>query len=296
MANPQYEEGFAKLANEILDHIAKASLNGSQLRIVIAVWRYTYGFSRKEHELSIEFLAQATEMHPVQVRRELKTLIARKVITVQKEEAGTRPRLISFNKDYDQWIEGTNSLPLSTNRSDDEKTNPLPLEGTNQFSLEGTNPLPKKEKRKKEIKPPRQSKKYDEGSTYFKMAHYFQNKLIEMAANEEFNHASIGNADLQKWADIMRLMVENDKVDKRVAQNVMDWVVTDPFWKTNVLSAKTLREKFPQLVLKMKSAKKPGSSSKFDADKERLQKMYEDDLREEIGGNATVRPDQIELS
>jgi len=62
---------------------------------------------------------------------------------------------------------------------------------------------------------------------------------------------------LQSWADDMRLLIEKDQVDKRLAKNVMDWVENDDFWRKNILSAKKLRQKFTDLAIKMNGEMKP---------------------------------------
>ncbi|OCA84564.1 hypothetical protein A8F94_17345 [Bacillus sp. FJAT-27225] len=88
------------------------------------------------------------------------------------------------------------------------------------------------------------------------MAKYFHEKVTEAAKAEGLEHLII-KADLQRWSDDMRKLVELDKVDKKLAGHVMNWVVTDPFWKKNILSAKKLREKFPQLAMQMKASQSP---------------------------------------
>lgn len=98
--------------------------------------------------------------------------------------------------------------------------------------------------------------KYPEGNSYLNMAKYFYQKVSAVAKQEGIGHLII-KADLQKWADEMRKLVEINKVDKQLAKDVMDWVTQDNFWKTNVLSAKKLREKFSELAIKMKAANKP---------------------------------------
>lgn len=99
----QLENGFTRLANEILEHIAKTKLNGSQFRIVMAIFRFTYGFNRKEHAMSISFLAEATDMAKRQVQRELTTLIEAGIIKVVQEATHSSPAVLSFNKYFDQW-------------------------------------------------------------------------------------------------------------------------------------------------------------------------------------------------
>lgn len=103
MASPQIENGYTRIANELLDKLAGTKLNGTQFRILMVVFRYTYGFQRKEHELSETFIASATGIHKQQVKRELKNLIDRGIVNVLKQATFTEPRTISFNKNYKQW-------------------------------------------------------------------------------------------------------------------------------------------------------------------------------------------------
>jgi phage replication O-like protein O len=133
MASPQLENGYTKIADEILEVLPKYKFNGSQMRILMVILRYTYGFSRKQHELSLTFISEATGMNRTQVRRELNTLIAKNVILVLKEASFRKPRVIAFNKNYDQWqverelirAQGTNSLPVSE-KANTQGTNSLP--------------------------------------------------------------------------------------------------------------------------------------------------------------------------
>lgn len=115
MASPQIENGYTRIANELLDKLAETKMNGTQFRILMIVFRYTYGFQRKEHELSETFIANATSIHKQQIKRELKDLIDRKIITVVRQATFTDPRVISFNKNYKQWkgIQVSKTIPGS---------------------------------------------------------------------------------------------------------------------------------------------------------------------------------------
>jgi hypothetical protein len=42
MANPQPEDGYTILANEILEAMARTKLSPTQYRLLFVVWRYTY--------------------------------------------------------------------------------------------------------------------------------------------------------------------------------------------------------------------------------------------------------------
>lgn len=103
MAKPQLEDGFTRIANEILDVVMKTKFNGTQYKIVMAIWRYTYGFNRKKHEFSLNFLAEATQTHKQQIKKELDRLIEMNVLTVYKEAGFNTSREIGFNKYYNKW-------------------------------------------------------------------------------------------------------------------------------------------------------------------------------------------------
>lgn len=235
MAGPQLEDGYTRIANEILEQVARHRFNGTQIRLLLIVWRYTYGYGRKEAEFSLSFLASLIGAARSQVDRELSALIERRVLEVVAGGKG-KPRLLRFNKDSSSWQDG----PPRERKLKPEQVE-LPIEAP-----PATEPPPKKKKREKRT--------YAKDNTYYRMAEYFHGKIVEMAAAIGFSHASIAKADLQRWADDFRRLVEMDKVeDKRLIRDVIDWVTADPFWQVNVLSAKKLREKFPDLALRMKA-------------------------------------------
>ena len=99
----QLEDGFTRIADQILEEIPKYKLNGTQFRILMVVWRYTYGFSRKDHELSLTFFDKATGLGKTQIDRELKNLIDYDVLKVTQESTYTQSRKLGFNKNFDQW-------------------------------------------------------------------------------------------------------------------------------------------------------------------------------------------------
>ena len=52
MANPQKENGYTAIANEVLEQLVKAGLLGSELSMAIFVIRKTWGFQKKEDIIS----------------------------------------------------------------------------------------------------------------------------------------------------------------------------------------------------------------------------------------------------
>jgi phage replication O-like protein O len=135
VANVQIEHGFTKIANEILEQMALVKLSPIQYRIILVIWRYTYGFNRKEHKCSLSFLSKATNYDQRQLQRELQKLEQRKIISQEVKKG--RPRLISFNKNYDEWLEET-SVGSSTMGKVTKGTIGSSTKGTIGSSTKGT--------------------------------------------------------------------------------------------------------------------------------------------------------------
>lgn len=103
MARPQIENGFTKIAHELLDAICRFKFNGAQLRIIMKIWRLTYGYNRIDHDFSISFLSEETGLSESAVKKELKTLIDSSVLIVTEKATRSTSRRLSFNKNYDDW-------------------------------------------------------------------------------------------------------------------------------------------------------------------------------------------------
>ncbi|QXJ39555.1 Bacteriophage replication protein O [Parageobacillus caldoxylosilyticus] len=103
MADVQLEHGYTKIANEILERLALTKLSPTQFRLILVIWRYTYGFNRKDHAMSLSFLAEATGVHKQRVKQELDKLIESNIIIVTEEGTFSKSRKLAFNKNYDTW-------------------------------------------------------------------------------------------------------------------------------------------------------------------------------------------------
>ena len=103
MANPQKENGSTDIANELLEVIYSSNFNAPQLDIIYCLIRYTYGFHRKSHKLSINFISRATKRHKITISKELAKLIDKNVINVEQKSTYSTSRILSLNKDYSTW-------------------------------------------------------------------------------------------------------------------------------------------------------------------------------------------------
>ena len=87
---------------------------------------------------------------------------------------------------------------------------------------------------------------YDDN--HFQLAEYFYNQILK-------NNPEHKKPNLEKWANDVRLMMDNDKRTEEQIKYLMKWVQQDSFEMSNVLSPSKLRERFDPLVMKVKKEK-----------------------------------------
>lgn len=101
--NPQLENGYTRVANEILEAAAKLPLSAAQFRILMLIWRYSYGYNKKDCALSVNFIAAATGIDKRHIRREINELVQMNILHIETEATSSSSRVFSFNKHYDTW-------------------------------------------------------------------------------------------------------------------------------------------------------------------------------------------------
>ena len=103
MANPQLENGYTKIANELLEALFQLNISGREMRILFYILRRTYGFNCKKALISLSEISAATGIKRNHVQENLKRLLDRNVISIQANH-GIKPQEISVVKDYEKWI------------------------------------------------------------------------------------------------------------------------------------------------------------------------------------------------
>lgn len=96
MASPQCEDGFTKIANEIVDKLAQINLSKYEWRVLWAVFRKTYGWKKILDFISITQLEEITGLDRRNVSRTKRSLLNKNMLISKGNKLG-------FNKDYDSW-------------------------------------------------------------------------------------------------------------------------------------------------------------------------------------------------
>ena len=94
---------------------------------------------------------------------------------------------------------------------------------------------------------------------YSDLARFLESKVRENVPHHRFT----GKDYLASWAREFRLMVERDKIPIESVRAVLEWSLQDEFWRINILSAGTFREKFGRLEAKAKAGSGRGKSESW---------------------------------
>jgi phage replication O-like protein O len=104
MANPQLEDGYTPIANEILDALARIRVPGCARQVLDVIIRKTYGWGKKADRISLSQLSEATRLSRVYVVKARHTLEQMNLIKLGVTQKGNGTETTYwFNKDYETW-------------------------------------------------------------------------------------------------------------------------------------------------------------------------------------------------
>jgi len=147
---------------------------------------------------------------------------------------------------------------------------PSPLKDPKENSLSPLRGPQEKEKEKekdKDLEKDKEKEEEEEDARAHENAKYIPlaEKLIGRISQNDPDHFKNKNAEkiALTWANDIRLLVERDGRSPTLVEKVIDWCQSDTFWKTNILSAGSLRKQFAKLMMQMKTDKKARASPQY---------------------------------
>ncbi len=84
----QLEDGYSKLANSLVEKLARTILSVNEAKVVFCIIRKTYGFHKKNDCMPLSQIALMTELQKSNISRTLKSLIFRKIVIVSDNAIG----------------------------------------------------------------------------------------------------------------------------------------------------------------------------------------------------------------
>ena len=108
MANPQIENGYTKIANEILERLVNTSLLGAEFQVLLFIIRKTYGYNKKQDRISFTQFEKATRLSRPTINKTIKNLITKGMIVKIYLPEGNIG--YTFIKDHEKWVVKTHLL------------------------------------------------------------------------------------------------------------------------------------------------------------------------------------------
>lgn len=100
MTNPQLENGYTPIANEILDALVGIRIPGEARQCLDFIIRKTYGYKKKEDWIALSQFVDATSLKKPTVSRALKKLLFMNMIIKKDKGLGVT---YGLQKDCDKW-------------------------------------------------------------------------------------------------------------------------------------------------------------------------------------------------
>ena len=110
MANPQKENGYTAVANEILEALIFYRIPGEQMQCLLFILRKTYGFNKKWDAIAGSQFIAATGINKQKIYRALKGLIDKNIVIKKDTDSVIK---YCFNKNYKTWKSVSKKIPVS---------------------------------------------------------------------------------------------------------------------------------------------------------------------------------------
>jgi len=257
MANPQLEDGFTRISNELLSAAYQVRMSGSEWQVFLFLIRITYGFSRKTVELRTNDFktgvqgATGTGLERQQIHEAINALATKKIIKLSdfsdktvRENGRFREKTFEIQKDYTLWIDKKRKV------SNRQRNLTKPSEKSDKTVREnGQASIIRKKERYKDIKTTPEAA--------LRAAALLAEHVLEIHPNHRQLQPDRREKAIAAWADVMRLMNERDKRAWDDITALVEFLKTDirptsranefPGWGVTVQSAGNLREKFDKI-------------------------------------------------
>lgn len=102
MANPQKENGYTAIANDIMEALAKTRIAGEYRQVLDFIMRKTYGYSKKDDKIALSQFADGTGLKKSSICRAIKILVNMNIIS-ENAKAGDVAKTYKLQKDFDNW-------------------------------------------------------------------------------------------------------------------------------------------------------------------------------------------------
>jgi len=272
--NPQKENGYVPIANEIMDALCKAYIPARERQCLDFIIRKTYGFGKKTDDISLSQFEKGTGLQRRNIREYLSSLVEKNIIGMlpnqhtQDGKTQHKPSTYWFNKKYTEWkAEPTQKRGMPDNEHTLCRTDGKRVCRTASTTKDNIT----KDNSTKDNNLSRQVADGPNLDTY-KISHPELFKFVEafvlFMISEKKNKAPKKTDSLiRNSIDTVEKLIRIDEFSLDYIRDVSRWAVKNDFYSTNFFSLAPLRKKSRNGATKFANM-----ASKYDAEKNEKQR------------------------
>jgi len=238
------KKGFTKIDDRLLEMLyANDNLSKREIRVILAILRFTSGYNRIEAELSVRFLEQETGIRFHHVSETLKSLQKKGIISIKQSSTHKQKRLIGINyRNDNQTVTSTgNGTVTPTGNGFESKKVTVPAQKGNGLSTglyttiytTNINNIESSIKGQFSIDP-----------TLLDLSFEFHLQQRDNGLyHPDFKNLSKNSKCVIEGAKTLKRLMEIDKRPLDEIKRVLDFILQDDFWRSQVVSLASLRRK-----------------------------------------------------
>ena len=237
------DNGYTRIANELLEAIASADLTARQLKLMLAYVRKTYGFNKKMDRIADEQISQLTGLSRQNVNKVKKELISMNCLIVEGSQIGINKEVSAWRFSKCLQVSNFVSKPETHKRhySKDKKDNNSMSENSGESS--------DSDNKNKIVLRDGAAVQTTSGNKWgtdddLKTAEWIFSRVRKVSPTAK-------QPTWASWANDIRLLRDSLEISHQEICRVFNWANKDQFWQTNILSPSKLRKQWDTLSAKM---------------------------------------------
>lgn len=262
--------GYTKVANEIQQLKPRLRMSGREWQCFEAVIWLTYGWNKKQDRVTNTVIAELTGLSDTHVSDAIRALAERKIIFSQKQGM---MKLVGVNTELSGWIldkpETGRKFP-KTGKSFPESGKRFPKTVDTQYKNKNSNKNPSSDDSLESPDKPISKflSSHPDAFVYSATGAKWGTEEDDRASRWIYEKVCVVDASAKEpnwadWANVVRLMRQQDNRTHKEICELFLWASRDSFWCSNILSPAALRKKWGTLSAQMG---KPNRSQRSSAD------------------------------
>lgn len=262
--------GYTKVANEIQQLKPRLRMSGREWQCFEAVIWLTYGWNKKQDRVTNTVIAELTGLSDTHVSDAIRALAERNIIFSQKQGV---MKLVGVNTELSGWIldkPKTGRKFPKTGKSFPESGKRFPKTVDTQYKNKNSNKNPSSDDSLESPDKPISKflSAHPDAFVYSATGSKWGTQEDDRASHWIYEKVCVVDASAKEpnwadWANVVRLMRQQDNRTHKEICELFLWANRDSFWCSNILSPAALRKKWGTLSAQMG---KPNRSQRPSAD------------------------------